>query len=547
MAATGTVRQILARVALAFDRGDSIAGLGLETIGREKARGRLDIDDDKIVELTDKVSERVEDPVRFATEVERLIAAGAAKVREEPPRVTIGSVEWKEIAEAFHTVHSDRHPTFVSDNAIGRIYRYTRDVGWHEEFGFERYAMDFLSRLDVISGEDLVPFGDSIDKRNSLRRSVIASSVDVHGKPIPCWIGDKDRDLSTWLVCENGIVDMAKGRLMRHDPRVFALGRIAVRYDPKAPEPTEWLAMLDRVQRDKEAIRLLQQWFGYCLDGSFPVYQKALWLYGQPRSGKGTITRVLSNLLGTTARTAEFSNFAGPHALEDVYGARLLTFPEVKVDQRSRATAVGRLLSIIGNDPVQINPKGVPAFSTTLNTRIMFASNDLPSGLADKHGGLAARLMFFETEGSWAGREDPDMENRIMAELPGILLWAIEGWHDLQREGKFVIPESSRRVRERFQKRSSSLSDFLAENYEVTGHKSDFVPWKRVRETYKAWCEENAEKPLPMGKLSDFLLSTLVRKNPDLKMSDLPRHRDKGSTVQVKVVPGMKPIENPAE
>jgi len=43
---------------------------------------------------------------------------------------------------------------------------------------------------------------------------------------------------------------------------------------------------------------------------------------------------------------------------------------------------------------------------------------------------------------SFYGKEDKTLLNRLLPELPGILLWAIAGWQRLQARGRFHQPES---------------------------------------------------------------------------------------------------------
>ena len=69
-------------------------------------------------------------------------------------------------------------------------------------------------------------------------------------------------------------------------------------YDPDAPKPTRWLRFLDELWGDDEESKAtLAEWFGYVLSGD-TAQQKMFLLVGPKRSGKGTIARVLTGLLG---------------------------------------------------------------------------------------------------------------------------------------------------------------------------------------------------------------------------------------------------------
>ena len=87
-----------------------------------------------------------------------------------------------------------------------------------------------------------------------------------------------------------------------------------------------------------------------------------------------------------------------------------------------------------------------------LPVKFVVTTND-PLRLPDPSGALASRLMFLrftkvfrETE-----REDTELRDKLKAELPGILLWAIEGWKRLQERRRFTIPDASKSGRVDFE------------------------------------------------------------------------------------------------
>jgi phage/plasmid-associated DNA primase len=58
----------------------------------------------------------------------------------------------------------------------------------------------------------------------------------------------------------------------------------------------------------------------------------------------------------------------------------------------------------------------------------------------------------------WDGRRDIK-GGKLLAELPGILLWAIEGWRRLNGRGHFVVPRSSRELVDPLPSRTSVAVD----------------------------------------------------------------------------------------
>jgi putative DNA primase/helicase len=76
---------------------------------------------------------------------------------------------------------------------------------------------------------------------------------------------------------------------------------------------------------------------------------------------------------------------------------------------------------------------------------------------------LANRLIVLEMTESFLGREDPTLKERLLAELPGILLWALAGYRRLLDRGRFEMPDSSARVVQELKDLSSPIAQFVAE------------------------------------------------------------------------------------
>ena len=60
-------------------------------------------------------------------------------------------------------------------------------------------------------------------------------------------------------------------------------------------------------------------------------------------------------------------------------------------------------------------------------------------------------LIVLKTGRSWAGKEDMTLTQKLVAELPGILQWAIGGWRRLHQRGHFRQPRSSQYLVEHYQ------------------------------------------------------------------------------------------------
>src|SRR5208283_2099412 len=235
----------------------------------------------------------------------------------------------------------------------------------------------------------------------------------------------------------------ADGKNCAIPPTSRFFNAFALDYDfvPSAPEPVEWKDFLQQIwEEDEESIACLQEWFGYLLTPD-TRQQKILMMVGPKRSGRGTIARVLKALVGASnVANPTLATLARPFGLAPLIGKPVAVFPDARLSSRpDNAAIVESLLSISGEDDQTIDRKHLPAWTGRLPTRFVLITNELPR-LKDASGALASRLVILRFTRSFYGREDTGLSDRLQSELPGILLWALQGWQRLRQRGRFEQP-----------------------------------------------------------------------------------------------------------
>ena len=105
--------------------------------------------------------------------------------------------------------------------------------------------------------------------------------------------------------------------------------------------------------------------------------------------------------------------------------------------------------------------------TTKLNVRFTLLTNELPR-LTDASSAMSGRLLLLNLTRSWYGREDLTLQDRLMAELPGILLWAIGGWRRLGERGRFTQPRTTETLQRELEDLTSPIGAFIRERC-VTG------------------------------------------------------------------------------
>jgi len=276
-------------------------------------------------------------------------------------------------------------------------------------------------------------------------------------------------------------------------PLFFSPTALDFNFDPKARKPTAWLAFLKLLwPDDPQSIATLQEWFGYMLTPD-TRQQKILMLIGPKRSGKGTIARVLRGLVGNDNTAAPtLSGLGANFGLWPLLGKTVAIISDARLSGRTDAAVVTeRLLSISGEDAQTIDRKNLALVTTKLTSRFVIISNELPR-LNDSSGALSSRMILLRLTESFYGREEKKLTEILLAELPAILLWAIEGWRRLQERGHFAQPDAGKDLLGELEDLSSPVGAFVRERCQVgPAHReatSDlFTAWK-------TWCADNGRK-----------------------------------------------------
>jgi putative DNA primase/helicase len=323
-------------------------------------------------------------------------------------------------------------------------------------------------------------------------KSLLSGSVEM-----PCWLPDKSK--RQLVSMENGVLDIDKlfqggepeDCLMPHTSDWFSTVKLPFDFDPEAKCP-RWMEFLSQVfDGDQGSLRALQMWFGYCLTQRTDL-QKMMMVIGPPRSGKGTISRTLKALLGgaQTVVNPTLASMADKFEMHSWLGKSLAIINEARLPSSVDATIITeRLISIVGEDAQDIHRKFMnPISSVKLNLRFMLFTNQIPK-LNDDSSALVSRCLILVMGNSYLGKEDLKLGDKILAELPGVFLYALGGLKMLVDAGRIEQPESSQEVIEAFKAVASPMSVFLEE--ECNRDPASEIEVIEMFNFWKRWCSAN--------------------------------------------------------
>jgi putative DNA primase/helicase len=210
---------------------------------------------------------------------------------------------------------------------------------------------------------------------------------------------------------------------------------------------------------------------------------------GPKRSGKGTIGRVLTGLLGAhNVAAPTLASLTTNFGLSPLIGKPLAVISDARLGSRADGSiAVERLLSISGEDSIGIDRKFREPWTGRLPTRFLILTNELPR-FTDASGALASRFVLLTLSTSFYGKENPALTDELLVEAPGIFAWALEGLDRLQQRGHFEQPAAAREALRHLEDLSSPVGAFVRDRCEVGPmfEEGKDPMW----EMWKHWCAE---------------------------------------------------------
>jgi putative DNA primase/helicase len=328
-------------------------------------------------------------------------------------------------------------------------------------------------------------------------------------------------DRYAWILnLQNGMLDLKTGQLLQPDPYYFQTKLAPVKFDPEAQCPL-WMTFLNRILAGNAGLmQFLQRLVGLSLTADASE-QLVFFLYGMGANGKSTFVSVVSALLGDYAVTTPPETFLAKYRgsntndIARMKGARCVTTVEMDGKGMLTESLIKRLTGGDRNVARFLYQEFIEFDSTF---KLLFVTNHKPKIVGTEHATWRRiRLIPFTVEIPEPER-DKDFTEKLKAELPGILNWALKGCLDWQREGLGVPVEVEEATRE-YREEMDVVAQFLAEIC-VLGPELK-VTAKELYGAYVDWCKGYSEEPLSRQTLA-----------PRLKERGFHSRRDgpKGST-----------------
>lgn len=263
--------------------------------------------------------------------------------------------------------------------------------------------------------------------------------------------------------------------------------RSAARWDKEARCPT-FRKFLREAVPTKEERFTLQEYTGYCLMHWAMLLHKALFIVGPTASGKSTFLKVLRALLGAVASVS-------PHELVNGrFGAIELehAWANIYTDINSSVLQnIGKFKQILAGEPMHAERKHQQGYEIEPTAKHLYSANRLPDVSIDDDAFFRRILLVSFPTTVPRDERDPKLADRLIDELDGVLLWAVEGLQRLMQNDAFTHDPDPQDTRRRWEEHSSSIGRFKAAALKVTGNQEDDVEAKEaVFTAYTEFCQD---------------------------------------------------------
>jgi P4 family phage/plasmid primase-like protien len=386
------------------------------------------------------------------------------------------------------------------------FFMYTgTDYAYIEEATVRSQLYKFLDRCQKQDKKgNLVPFNANPAVVNACLdaiKSIVHLANDPNTKP-PVWLdgyAQANPPANKLISMVNGLFQMDQLVLFPHSLGFFTYNSLPFEYDPSKDCPI-WIKFLNDVWGDdEESKELLQEYFGYILSGDTSE-QKFLNVIGPRRSGKGTINKVLVDLLGQHNTVApQLEELCDTFGLQPWLGKLLASFTDARAPERNRSAVVSQLLRIVGGDTVTVNRKNKESWNGYLPTRLIIYSNEVLQ-LTENSNALTGRMLVLKMTRSFFKNEDTSLSTKLKGELSGIFNWVIQGQRRrLARGGYFVQPKSGVEYLELMSELGNPIGTFIDDVLEIAPAYS--VNKDDIFSCYKRWA---LHKSIPPGSELSF-------------------------------------------
>ena len=432
------------------------------------------------------------------TRPQSIANSSSSEVRVSTPSEPVildGMVTDVDAAKAFADATSERliyvddKTWFAANNNVFEPVSQVRVVG---------LGIDFINMVSVQAKSEY----QSRVVRGLKSSPRIKAMIDL-AKP-ELWADSSKFDQDHWQAgCHGGVLDLCERRLVT--PKTIVTKRLGTTFDPDAACPNFERFLGQIFKGDAEAIRFVKRAVGYTLTGR-TTEQCLFVLIGKGANGKSTLLRLLDQLLGDYAGSTPMHTLMqsryGSEKTYDLAALRGKRFVAAQEGEAGERLAEAKIKLMTGGDPITCRPLYSPYETFVPQFKLWLATNELPRIMGTGEA-IWRRIHVIEFPVTIPpGERDPNLFEKLVAELPGILNWALEGLAEWNETG-LNPPEGVTKATGEYRGESDTVRQFL--QVCCAGDEAARTSVRDLHNAYAAWCDQGGLDALPINQFGKEL------------------------------------------
>ncbi|OMF88761.1 DNA primase family protein [Paenibacillus sp. FSL R7-0337] len=301
-----------------------------------------------------------------------------------------------------------------------------------------------------------------------------------------------------YLNLRSGMLGLYSRELVSHHPKFLSTFQIPIAYDSKAECPV-FLSFLHNIfEGDEERVNLVQEWMGYCFLNEIKI-QASLICLGGGSNGKSVLAEIIRNLIGVeNVSNVPLNALNGRFGLQNLPGKLVNISAENELTKKFNTQNFKMLTS---GDAVNVEQKYTPSFNTNLVVKSIILLNSMMD-TDDLSNGFFRRLIILpfnktyrelkagETSITGIAYMDKTLTDKLLKELPGILVFALEGLARLI-ENDFNLTKSKAcdQALDKYKNELNPVAEFVME--EVYQDNKKMTLRSSFRDDFNRWANEN--------------------------------------------------------
>lgn len=303
---------------------------------------------------------------------------------------------------------------------------------------------------------------------------------------------------------QNGYIDMTDFTFHNTNPYIFNRYVLQFNYKETTEQPKMFFNFLEQILPDKDSRDFLLNWLAYLLiDGNYR--QKALFLYGGGNNGKGVLSRLIYELVGSDNCTS--LTVSQLIADKNYYLSQLNnTLLNISPDSSDRDKIdIGTFKTLTGNDKIQVRDIYSTPFTMIYTGKLIYSINKVPY-FSDKDYAVMRRVEILDFPVTIKQSDRiPHLEQKILDQegdlIFSFLLARLKELKEIKYD--FEAPQSVLDFTSSIMDQQDNLSIFLAEY--ITTVENDVVMWKiGLADFYKEYKEYAIEAGFNLLNRTNF-------------------------------------------